>query len=202
MMFQDPEVPGTGAHMASRAETFISPEQYLEAERRAETKSEYLAGQVFAMGGASERHNLIVANLVAAIHAQLKGRPCRVYPSDMRLRVSETGLYTYPDVTVVCVSPQLEDANMDTLLNPTMLIEVLSDSTERYDRSRKAEHYRRIPSLEEYLLIAQDRPRIERYRRQGEREWLLSEAIGLDESIELASIEGVLALREVYERVF
>lgn len=188
--------------MASRAETFISPEQYLEAERRAETKSEYLAGQVFAMGGASERHNLIVANLVAAIHAQLKGRPCRVYPSDMRLRVSETGLYTYPDVTVVCVSPQLEDANMDTLLNPTMLIEVLSDSTERYDRSRKAEHYRRIPSLEEYLLIAQDRPRIERYRRQGEREWLLSEAIGLDESIELASIEGVLALREVYERVF
>jgi Uma2 family endonuclease len=201
-MFQDPDVPGTGAHMASRAETFISPEQYLEAERRAETKSEYLAGQVFALAGASERHNLIVANLIMEIGRQLKGRPCRVYPSDMRLRVSETGFYTYPDVTVVCGSPQLEDAHMDTLLNPTMLIEVLSDSTERYDRSRKAEHYRRIPSLEEYLLIAQDTPRIERYRRQGEREWLLSEAIGLEESIEVASIEGMLGLREVYERVF
>lgn len=178
----------------------ITPAEYLEAERRAETKSEYLAGQVYAMTGASMRHNLIVANLVSSLHAQLKGRLCSVLPSDMRLHVP-TGLYTYPDVTVVCGTPQLEDEHLDTLLNPTLLIEVLSDSTERYDRGRKAEHYRRIESLVEYLLIGQHEARIERYRRQGDREWVLSEAIGVDEQIELSSINCVLTLRDVYDRV-
>jgi Uma2 family endonuclease len=179
----------------------ITPTEYLEAERRAETKSEYFDGQVFAMSGASLRHNLIVGNLLAGLHTQLKGRPCRVLPSDMRVHVP-TGLYTYPDVTVTCGAPKLEDEHFDTLLNPTLLIEVLSDSTERYDRGRKTEHYRQIESLQEYLLVSQEEAHIERYLRQSEREWLLTEAIGFEERISLPSIDCVIALRDVYDRVF
>jgi Uma2 family endonuclease len=119
----------------------------------------------------------------------------------MRLRVTDTGLYAYPDVTVVRGSPQLEDAHADILLNPTVLFEVLSASTERHDRRWKAEHYRRLPSLQEYLFVLQHEPRIERYRRQSDREWLLTEVTGLEEMLELSSIECVLALREVYDRV-
>ncbi|HSL72022.1 MAG TPA: Uma2 family endonuclease [Longimicrobiales bacterium] len=186
--------------MSTNRVPLITPAEYLEAERRAETKSEYFAGQVFALAGASKAHNLIVVNLVAILHGQLKGQPCEVYPSDMRIHV-RTGLYTYPDVSVVCGTPQLEDEHFDTLLNPTVLIEVVSDSTERYDRGRKAEHYRQIESLQEYLLAAQDKARIERYRRQGEREWVLTEAIGLEESVPLDSVGCVLPLRDVYDRV-
>lgn len=187
--------------MSSRPTPWISPEQYLVAERRSETKNEYYAGQVFPMPGASLEHNLIVANLVIEIGRQLKGGPCRVLPSDMRLR-APTGLYTYPDVTVMRGRPKLEDEHVDTLLNPTVVIEVLSRSTERYDRGRKAEHYRQIDSLEEYLLVGQNEPRIELYRRQGPRDWVLTEAIGLEESIELASVACVLALRDVYNAVY
>jgi Uma2 family endonuclease len=179
----------------------ITPAEYLEEERRAETKSEYFDGQVFAMSGASLRHNIIVANLVVELGRQLKDRPCTVLPSDMRLHVP-TGLYTYPDVTVVCGSPRLEDEHFDMLLNPTVLIEVLSNSTERYDRGRKAEHYRQIDSLREYLLVSQEEAHIERYLRQNKREWMLTEAIGFEENINLPSIDCVLALRDVYDRVF
>lgn len=193
-------VPPESGHAAvSQPEPWISPEEYLEAERLAETKSEYLDGRVYPMPGASFAHNVIVANLVATLHRQLKGGPCRVLPSDLRLRVPLTGLYTYPDASVVCGEPDLEDGHRDILLNPTVLIEVLSDSTERHDRGRKAEHYRRIESLQEYLLVAQAEPRIERYRRQGEREWVLTEAIGLEESIGVDSIGCVLVLRDVYD---
>jgi Uma2 family endonuclease len=113
-----------------------------------------------------------------------------------------TGLYTYPDVTVVCGEPRLEDEHLDTLLNPSALFEILSPSTERYDRGRKAEHYRRIESLREYLLVSQSEPRIEHYVRQAEREWLLTEAIGLDEVVRLRSADASLPLRDVYDRVF
>jgi Uma2 family endonuclease len=184
-----------------RAELWVSPEQYLEAERRATTKSQYLNGRVLAMSGASRKHNLVVGNLVAALHRRLEGRPCEVYPSDMRLRVPETGLYTYPDVTVVCAELRLEDTHFDTLLNPTVLFEVLSPSTASDDRGWKGAHYRRIPSLEEYLLVPQDEPRVERYRRHGEAEWLITEVEGIEASVELASIGCALSLREVYERV-
>jgi Uma2 family endonuclease len=187
--------------MSSKPEPWISPEQYLEEERRAETKSEYLNGQVFHMPGASREHSLIVVNLSSSLHNQLRGRPCEVYALDLRVRVTETGLYTYPDLAVVSGSPQLEDSYNDTLLNPTVLIEVLSASTERRDRHWKAAHYRRIASLQEYLFVVQDEPLIERYRRQSDREWLLTEASGLEESVELASIECRIALRDVYERV-
>jgi Uma2 family endonuclease len=203
MNFKDPSGPSSGSSgVSSRPEPWISPEQYLAAERLAETRSEYLDGQVFAMSGASLPHNRIVVNLVVELGRQLKGGPCSVLASDMRLRVPSTGLYTYPDVTVVCGEPQLEDEHFDTLLNPTVLIEVLSPSTERYDRGRKGVHYRRIASLAEFLLVAQDEPRVERYRRQGEGEWVLTEVSGLEESVALDSLGCVFALRDVYDRVF
>ena len=177
-------------------QSWISPEEYLALERKAERKSQYLNGEILAMAGASREHNLIVGNLVREIGNQLRGGPCEVYPSDMRVRVRETGLYTYPDVSVVCGAPEIEDAHGDTLLNPTLLIEVLSSSTGNDDRGWKSEHYRRIPSLQEYLLVPQDEPRVQRYRRRGEREWVITEVVGLGESVELASVGCELGLVE------
>lgn len=179
----------------------MTPAEYLAAERLAETKHEYYGGEVFAMTGASQAHNLVVTNLIVSLGTQLRGKPCDVYPSDMRVKVEASGLYTYPDIAVVCGKAELEDEHADTLLNPTLLIEVLSPSTEAYNRGRKAEHYRRLDSLQEYLLIAQDQPRIERYRRHSEREWLLEEFSSLDEAVELTSVACTLALRDVYEKV-
>jgi Uma2 family endonuclease len=202
-MFSDDRNPPDGGAptVASKPDRWISPEEYLEAERKAEYKSEYLDGQVFAMSGASRRHNLIVGKIIGGLFGQLRGRPCEVYPSDMRLRVPETGLYTYPDVTVVCGTPQLQDGYFDVLLNPTVLFEVLSESTERTDRHRKALHYRRIRSLEHYLLMSQEEPLVESYRRVGDAEWRLTEASGIDASIALDAIACELALRELYEGV-
>jgi Uma2 family endonuclease len=188
--------------MSSQPLTEITAEEYLEAERRAEVKSEYFAGEIFAMTGASREHNLLVSNTVAVTHGQLRGRPCEVYPNDMRVKVSRTGSYVYPDVVIACGTPEFEDEHVDTLLNPTVVIEVLSPSTERYDRGRKWEHYRQIPSLAEYLLIAQDQPRVEHYLRQKDGFWLFSEASTLEGSVELPSIGCTLALRDVYDRVF
>jgi len=187
--------------MSTQPRPRVTPAEYLEAERRAEHKSEYYAGEVFAMTGASEAHNLIVTNLILALGTPLRGRPCRLYPGDMRVKVQPTGLYAYPDVVVVCTKPDLEDEHKDTLLNPTFLVEVLSPSTQDYDRGHKAEHYRRLDSLQEYLLVAQDEPQVERYRRQDAREWLLTEFRGLDETVELSSIGCTLALRDLYHQV-
>jgi Uma2 family endonuclease len=197
----DGRPPGPGAALLSKPERWISPEEYLELERRAETKSEYFDGQTYAMSGASFVHTHLVANLVITLGSQLKGGPCTVLPSDMRVRVPETGLYTYPDVSVVCGEPKLEDAHQDILLNPVVLIEVLSESTETYDRGRKFEHYRRIATLQEYVLVSQKESRVEAYHRQTAREWLLTEALALDERVELPSVRCVLELRELYDRV-
>jgi len=154
------------------------------------------------MAGASPEHVLITANVTRELGLQLKGRPCRVYSIDLRVRVSETGLYTYPDVVVVCETPQFNDAHRDTLLNPTLIVEVLSPTTEAYDRGEKFGHFRRLESLREYVLVAQDRPRVERYLRQGEsNEWLLAEASGLQATLPLSSIGCTLALSEVYDKV-
>jgi len=204
MFSEHRDEPSDGAPIVSSnpdRQPWTSPERYLEIERRAETRSQYLDGQIFAMAGASREHNLIVGNLVGELRNRLRGRPCEVYPSDMRVRVEDTGLYTYPDVTVVCGGPELGDAHHDTLLNPTVLIEVLSPTTRDDDRSWKGDHYRRIPSLQEYLLVSQDEPRVQRYRRQGEREWLLTEVVGLEETVDLPSLGCALPLAEVYDRV-
>ncbi len=187
--------------MSRPAEQFITPADYLALERKAETRSEYLNGHIYAMSGASLKHNRIVASLAVTVGAQLKRKSCEPFFGDMRVKVSPTGLYTYPDVVVVCGEPCLEDQIFDTLLNPTVIIEVLSDSTAAYDRGEKFAHYRALESLTDYLLVAQDKPRIEHYRRQANGQWLYSATDGLDVQVEIATISCVLPLADVYERV-
>jgi Uma2 family endonuclease len=181
--------------------TFITPEEYLARERAAEYKSEYLNGEIFAMAGAKEPHNLVAGNIFAKLHAQLERRPCKVYPSDMRLKVSPTGLYTYPDVMVVCDEAQFDDDEDDTLLNPALIVEVLSKSTARYVRGDKFEHYSKLDSLREYLLVAQHRPRVELFTKQSVGRWLLAEFESLDDVIKLSSINCELAVKDVYLKV-
>jgi Uma2 family endonuclease len=187
--------------MASTARTRLTAQQYLEIERRAEYKSEFLNGEMFAMSGASRAHNLIATNVTRELSGQLRGRPCETYAGDMRVKVSETGLYTYPDVLVVCGEAEFEDAHVDTLLNPTVIVEVVSPSTEAYDRGEKFAQFRNLASLREYVLIAQDRPRLERFRRSEGQDWLFSAVDGLEETAHLTAIGCDLALADVYERV-
>lgn len=187
--------------MESQAMPLFSIEEYLEIERGAEFKSEYVDGRIVPKVGASEPHNLIVTNSVAELGTQLKGRDCRVYSNDMRVDLCEQKLFAYPDVVVVCGKPSLSDERRDNLRNPMVIIEVLSESTEGYDRGIKFIKYRRIESLKEYLLIAQDAPLIEHFVRQENDDWLMSEALGLSASIHLGSIECVLRLIEVYDKV-
>jgi Uma2 family endonuclease len=187
--------------MSSQVQQRHTPEEYLALERQAQCKSEYYAGEIFAMAGASRWHNLIVTNVLRELSLQLKGRSCTTYPSDMRVKVSPTGLYTYPDATVVCGEAQFEDHQQDTLLNPTLIVEVLSESTEAHDRGGKFAHYRKLPSLMEYVLIAQTKPHIEHYVRQPDNRWLLAEADRLADTIHLPSIDCHLALAEVYDKL-
>ena len=187
--------------MSSQATQHYTPEEYLARERQVQCKSEYHAGEIFAMAGASRWHNLIVANVIGELRSQLKGRLCTTYPSDMRVKISPAGLYTYPDVTVVCGAAQFEDNQQDTLLNPTLIVEVLSESTEAYDRGGKFAHYRKLASLLEYVLITQTKPHVEHYVRQPDSRWLLSEADNVHDTIHLPSIDCDLALAEVYYKV-
>ncbi|WP_027147852.1 Uma2 family endonuclease [Methylobacter tundripaludum] len=175
-------------------------EEYLTLERSASSKSEFHDGQIYAMTGASREHNLVTINIAGELRNQLKKRPCEAYVNDMRVKAADARSYHYPDIVVVCGTPQFEDAHVDTLLNPTLLIEVLSPSTEAYDRGGKFAHYRKIPTLREYLLVAQDQPSIERYLRQGDV-WILTEAVGLEADVPLESIDCVLSLREIYDKV-
>jgi Uma2 family endonuclease len=190
-----------GAAMSSQRTTLLTPEEYLEIERRAERKSEYFEGRMYAISGASRPHVLIVGNLGRELGNQLDAGPCEIYTNDMRLRVAPNGLYTYPDVMVACDEPQFADDQIDALLNPLLIVEVLSDSTQNYDRGRKFDQYRTLPSLREYLLVAQDAPRIEQWIRQPDDNWLLSEINGTDASIRLASVECVLPLAKIYNKV-
>lgn len=187
--------------MSQRILTYVTPDEYLRLERQAEYKSEYLNGEIFAMTGASREHNLISTNISSSLHGQLKGRPCEVYAVDMRVKVRANGLYPYPDIAVVCGEPQFEDDFVDTLLNPTLLVEVLSQSTERYDRIAKTSYYRTIDSLAEHLVVAQDEIRLEQHVRQPDGRWLLSEYVTLDAVVNLPSIECTLKLSDVYDRI-
>ena len=187
--------------MSQRLLTYISPEEYLRRERLAEYKSEYLNGEIFAMSGASQEHNLIAGNIFGELREQLKGRSCQAYVSDMRVKVQWNGLYTYPDVIVVCGEPQFEDKEVDTLLNPTMLVEVLSPATERYDRIAKTSYYRTIESLKEHLLVAQKEIRVEQFIKQADGRWLQYEYVSRDAVIKLPSIDCALTLSDVYDRI-
>ncbi len=161
--------------MTSTAEKIaLSAEGYLAMERASDIRHEYMDGEIFAMTGASRKHNLINGNVFASLHSQLKNRPCEIYSNDMRVKMDEAGRYVYPDIVVACDTPRFEDEQLDTLLNPTLIIEVLSDSTEAYDRGGKFAAYRHLESLQEYVLIVQHEARIEHYVRQAQESWLLT----------------------------
>ncbi len=188
--------------MSAQTQTsYLTPQEYLAMERRAQYKSEYFDGEIFAMPGASPAHNKITTNIVGELYSQFKKRPCHVYANDLRVKVSPTGLYTYPDIVALCGVPRFDDDQQDTLLNPTVIIEVLSDSTQAYDRGKKFQHYRTLESLQEYLLIAQEECHVEHYVRQSENEWLLTEANDLAAVMHLAAIQCQLALTDIYDKV-
>jgi Uma2 family endonuclease len=187
--------------MASAARlTRYTPEQYLAMEREAEFRSEYDGGLITEREGASHNHNMISGNLCAEISSQLKGRRGMVFAGNLRLRISPTGPYTYPDVMAVCDECQLLDAERDTLLNPSLIVEVPSTTTEAYDRGRKFGHYRRLASLKEYVMVTQDEVRVERYTRDGDR-WVLSECTHLEDTLRLESIGCEIPLHEIYYHV-
>lgn len=187
--------------MTPQPKRYITEEEYLEFEQSSVSKHEYYRGEIFAMTGGTEPHNLLAGNTYASFHAQLRQRPCRVYNSDQRIKVMATGLHTYPDVTVVCGQPQFIEPSRLTIINPTVIVEVLSPSTERYDRGMKFQHYRTIPSLQDYLLISQDDQRIEHYTRQENGVWQLHEAVGLTGQVTIQSIGCILTVADVYEKV-
>ena len=181
-------------------QTLFTPEEYLAKERKALTKSEYRNGRIYAMPGASREHNLIAVNVTGEFYIQLRTRSCEIYPSDMRVKVSTAGLYTYPDVIVVCDEPRFDDTHFDTLLNPTVLIEVLSPSTAAYDRGEKFAAYQKLDSLCEYVLISQNNVCVEHYLRQ-EQDWDLTEFRSLDDVFSLVSIGCDLSLQAIYAKV-
>ena len=179
----------------------ITPQEYLIRERQASIKSEFYQGEIFAMGGGSANHSLIAANLVREVGNALKGRPCAVFNSDLRVQVQSTGLYAYPDATIVCGELLFDDDHRDTLLNPTVIVEVLSDSTEKYDRGKKSNHYRQIASLKELILLAQDRSHVERFTRQPNGDWLFHEQKEITADFELKSLGISIAISELYRGV-
>jgi len=187
--------------MGAVPKIYLTPAEYLAFERQSEIKHEYFRGELFAMAGASRQHVRIAVNVTILLGNQLKRRGCDVFNSDMRVKVSPTGLYTYPDLVVVCGRPRFEDRELDTLLNPTVVVEILSKSTEAYDRGEKFAQYRTLESLTDYLLISQERPHIERFTRQEGGLWLFSDSIGLDAVMPIESIQCQLPLAEVYDRV-
>ena len=186
--------------MASLPDPYLSPQEYLAVERKASFKSEYLDGGCYAMAGASPRHNRITANLIIRLGVELGHGPCQVFPSDLKVRASATR-YFYPDVSVICGPLQYADEDQDVVLNPTVIIEVLSETTSLYDRGKKFFAYQGIPSLKEYLLGAQDEFVVEQYTRQEKDAWLYLKTEGLQGSVRLPSIGATLSLSEVYARV-
>lgn len=182
------------------AERLYTEEEYLVLERAADHKSEFFNGRIYAMAGASGQHIRITTNTSSELHQLFKGRPCEIFSTELKIKVSETGLYTYPDIVAVCGEQRYTDDRQDTLLNPTVLIEVLSPSTEAYDRGDKFAHYRNIESLQEVLLVSQHRILIDHYTRQGD-EWLLKSYSDVDSIVTLESVGARLPVREIYDRV-
>ena len=185
--------------MSALAQTRYTPEQYLEIDRKADCRSEYVNSEILAMAGASREHNLIVTNLVREVSLALRGKPCETYSNDMRVQVNQTR-YAYPDLVVACGQPQFIDGHLDTLTNPVVIIEVLSPTTAADDRSWKFAHYRRLQTLTDYVMLSQFQPFAEHYTRQGEQ-WVLTEVAGLDAVLRLPSLGCDLPLTAVYERV-
>lgn len=179
----------------------LTPEEYLASERKSEAKHELIHGERREMGGASRWHNRITINLIQALGGCLSGTTGEVFASDMRVKGTPSGRYTYPDALIVREEPQFEDEELDTLLNPAVIFEVLSGSTEGDDRGEKFEHYRTLDSFTEYVLIRQGRPHAEHYERENDGRWMLSEVSGLEAALTLASVDCELALADIYDGV-
>lgn len=182
------------------AQTYLTPEEYLTWERKQPFKSEYHNGQIIAMSGASRSHNRITVDITIQLGNQLMESDCEVFASEMRVRTSPEVSYFYPDVIVVCGEPHFEDDAFDTLLNPILVVEVLSPSTAAFDRGEKFEHYKQLTSLQEYILISQDSVRVEHYQREG-AQWIHNRFQHLEDTLSLASIECEVPLRAIYRRV-
>lgn len=178
-----------------------TPEEYLSLERKADFKSQYIDGHIYAMAGASREHVLITGNIARLFGNQLQGRPCETYASDMKVGSRGARLYSYPDVVVICGEPVFHDRHRDVLINPNVIVEVLSPTTEAIDRGKKFARYQRIESFTDYILAAQDEPRIEHFIRHSEKDWRLSVVTGLECSLRVASIDCLLLLSEVYDRI-
>lgn len=185
--------------MPTVAKPYLTPEQYLEIERKAELKSEYYRGEMFAVAGGTSRHSRLILALGASIYQQLRGTDCTAYSADLRVRVSATGLYAYPDLSVVCGDIEILDKERDTLLNPTLIAEVLSPSTEAHDRGFKFEHYSSLPSLQHYL-VAQDRMCLELFTRDGDR-WVLTSANQPGQRLKLEAIGCEILLSDIYQGI-
>ena len=182
------------------AQTIFTPEEYLVSERKATLKSEYINGEILAMSGASLAHTRITADIVTELNNQLRGGECEVISNDMRVKTGPKGAYFYPDVVVFCGEPEVEDNVFDTLLNPILVIEVLSPSTEAYDKGEKFRHYQELVSLQEYILVSQDKVRVEHYRL-AKTQWVQTKLHALEGVLSLASIGCELPLQDIYRRV-
>lgn len=187
--------------MSAVPKTLLTEQEYLAKERRAEFRSEFYRGEMFAMAGARYEHNRVKDNISRLLGNALGKTPCFPLTSDMRVHIPATTLYTYPDVVVVCGKPEFQDQQHDVLLNPHVVIEVLSESTEKYDRGAKFQQYQHLTSLREYILVAQDEARVERYVRQANNDWLLTNFIGLDAVLTVHSVQASIPLRQIYEGV-
>jgi Uma2 family endonuclease len=188
--------------MSLQPKPTLSFDDWLEGERASlESRSEYVAGEVFAMTGASAEHNAIVMNIGSELRAQMKGRPCQVYANDMKVLIQSADASKYPDLVAFCGAPEFHDGRRDVLLNPALIVEVFSDSTEAYDRGDKFFLYRQIPSLREYLLISQHRVLVELFTRGEDNRWTLTEFNSLEDQVPLTSVECDLVVSEVYDKV-
>ena len=187
--------------MLLKEENKISPEEYLVSERKSEIRNEYFDGEIFAMAGASREHNQIASNIVRILGNQLLEKPCSVFSSDMKVKIKEIGKYTYPDIVVVCEKEEFENENKDVLLNPVVIIEILSDSTEAYDRGDKFAHYQRLNSFVEYILISQYFWRLEKFTRQDNGTWIYSKYETDGNVVKIEAVNCELPVSEIYRKV-
>jgi Uma2 family endonuclease len=187
--------------LASPAKKFYTPEEYLAYEATADHRSEYFHGEIYAMAGGSANHNQIVVNLVVALETAFERKPCRVFANDMRLLVKRDGLYTYPDIVVICGRIEFAPGRTDTVTNPTLIIEVWSESTKDYDRGSKFAIYRQLPTLQEYVMIDQARVYVESFRRVEGAKWLLESYEQREDQLQLHSLELELPLHKIYNKV-
>ncbi len=179
----------------------FSPAEYLILERTSAYRSEYFQGEIFAMAGGTPRHSKLKTNLIIALGVPLRGHSCTLYDSDLRILVDQTGLYTYPDASIACGPLELADGQPDVVFNPTVLFEVFSDSSEAYDRGQKFGNYRQIESLREYVLVSQKEVLVERFERNPNNTWTMTESRGIDSQLALTSVGITIQLREIYDKV-